>query len=140
MAKSVRVQDHMLKHPILVSPETDLFEAIKLILAHKVSGLTVVDKSHRVVGMLSELDVMRAILSTTYYQEEVGGQQVADHMTSEVETVGPNENIIDVAQSMLDHKHRRRPVVDSHGKLVGQVTCRNLLKGMKDLDTPKDPR
>jgi Mg/Co/Ni transporter MgtE len=39
----------------------------------------------------------------------------------------PHDDIVDVAASMLDHKHRRRPVV-LDGRLVGQVTCRQILK------------
>ena len=136
MNKSVKVRDHMLKRPILVHPDTDLFEAIHRILTAKISGVTVVDERDKPVGMLSELDALRAILSGTYYQEEVGTILVKDHMTVGIETVGPDDDIIDVALSMLDHKHRRRPVVDSHGNLVGQLSCRQLLKGVKDFDVP----
>jgi len=70
----------------------------------------------------------------------VGTILVKDHMSCELETVGPDEQIIDVALSMLDHKHRRRPVVDQRGNLLGQLTCRQLLKGVKDLDLPEDWR
>ena len=134
--KSVKVSDHMLKRPVLVKPEDDLFHAIQQILAYKISGVTVVDDGHHPVGMLSELDVLRAILHREYHQEELGTTLVKDHMTSEVETVGVSDDIITVALSMLDHKHRRRPVIDSHGVMVGQLSCRNLLKGIKDVGTP----
>ena len=136
--KSVKVKDHMLKRPVLVKPGDDLFHAIHQILAHKISGVTVVDERHHPVGMLSELDVLRAILHREYYQEDVGVSLVRDHMSDGVETVGVGEDIIDVAESMLDHKHRRRPVIDSHGELVGQLSCRNLLKAIKDMDHPED--
>jgi CBS domain-containing protein len=136
----VRVRDHMVSRPVLVNPDTELFAAIHKILIHKISGVTVVDEDRNLVGMLSELDCLRAILSGSYYQEEVGTILVKDHMTTDLETVGPDEQIIDVALSMLDHKHRRRPVVDERGNLLGQLTCRQLLKGVKDLDLPEDWR
>ncbi len=136
--KSVKVKDHMLKRPVLVKPDDDLFHAIHQILAYKISGVTVVDEHHRPVGMLSELDVLKAILHREYYQEEVGTTLVGDHMTPNVETVNVGDDIIDVALSMLDHKHRRRPVVDSHGVVVGQLSCRNLLKGIKEMDRTED--
>jgi len=47
-------------------------------------------------------------------------------MSTDVEMQSPTDDIIDVATSMLDHKHRRRPVVVD-GLLVGQVTCRQIL-------------
>lgn len=138
MLRSVNVSDYMLTHPVTVTPETDLFEAIHQILVNKISGVTVVDDDKKPVGILSELDCLQAILSGTYYGS-VGGK-VKDFMTAgEIETVGPNDDIIDVAQSMLEHKRRRRPVVNGAGVLVGQVTCRQLLKAIKDFDTPEDP-
>ena len=140
MTKSVKVRDYMLKRPVLVHPDSDLFEAIHKILTAKISGVTVVDDHEKPVGMLSELDALRAILHGTYYQEEVGTILVRDHMTQGCETVGPDDDIIDVAVSMLDHKHRRRPVIDSHGNLVGQLSCRQLLKGLKDFDVPQRRR
>ena len=138
--RGVKVSDHMVRRPVLVTPETELFAAIQKSLVHKISGVTVVGDQRKAVGMLSELDCLRAILSGSYYQEEVGTILVGDHMTQGVESVGPGEQIVDVALSMLDHKHRRRPVVDERGNLLGQLTCRQLLKGVKDFDLPEDPR
>lgn len=136
--KSVKVGDHMLKRPVLVRPEDDLFHAIHQILAYKISGVTVVDDRHHPVGMLSELDCLRAILHREYYQEEIGTTLVSEHMTPNVECVGVTEDIVTVAMSMLDHKHRRRPVVDDHGIMVGQLSCRQLLKAIKEMDRPED--
>ena len=138
MFKSTNVSDHMITKPVLVNPEMDIFEAIHLILVNKISGVTVVDERKRPVGVLSELDCLKAILTGTYYQM-VGGR-VSDFMSSgEIDTISPNDDILLVAQSMLDHKRRRRPVVNSDGILVGQVTCRQLLKALKEMDMPADP-
>jgi CBS domain-containing protein len=138
MFKSTNVSDHMIAKPVLVSPETDIFEAIHLILVNKISGVTVVDDRKRPVGVLSELDCLKAILTGTYYQM-VGGR-VSDYMSKgEIDTISPNDDILLVAQSMLDHKRRRRPVVNDQGVMVGQVTCRQLLKALKEMDMPADP-
>ena len=87
------------------------------------------------MGMLSELDCLRVILAGVYNDEEFGAALVGDVMTREVEVQHPHDDIVDVATSMLDHKHRRRPVVQD-GLLVGQVTCRQILKivteGLRD--------
>lgn len=137
----MQVRDHMINRPVVVNPETDLFAAIHKILVHKISGVSVVDENRKLIGILSELDCLRAILSGSYHQEEVGTILVKDHMTAgNLETVGPDEQIVDVALSMLDHKHRRRPVVDERGNLLGQLTCRQLLKGVKDFDLPENWR
>jgi CBS domain-containing protein len=130
----------MLRRPVVVKPDDDIFKAIHEILVNRISGVTVVDDDQHPVGVLSELDCLRAILWATYHEEEIGTHPVKEHMSSGVETVGPDEDIIDVAQSMLDHKRRRRPVVDRHGRMVGQVTCRQLLRAIKEFDVPPDPR
>ncbi|MGI9324116.1 MAG: CBS domain-containing protein [Pseudomonadales bacterium] len=137
MKNSVDVNDYMVKRPVLVNPDTALFEAIHRILRYKISGVTVVDESKYAVGMLSELDCLRAILSGTYHGEVLGSILVKDHMSENVESVKSHSDVIDVAQSMLDHKHRRRPVVDANNKVVGQLTCRNILKCIKEFDVPK---
>jgi CBS domain-containing protein len=46
----------------------------------------------------------------------------------------PHEDITDVAQDMLAKKRRRRPVVED-GRLIGQVTCRQLLKATLDFSS-----
>ena len=137
MKHSVDVNDYMVKRPVLVTPETELFEAIHQILRHKLSGVTVVDGDKTPIGMLSELDCLRAILSGTYYGDEIGTIRVADHMSANVESVHTHADVIQVAQSMLDHKHRRRPVVNDNNEVVGQLSCRAILKCIKDFDVPK---
>ena len=132
MKHSVDVNDYMVKRPVLVTPDTELFEAIHQILRHRVSGVAVIDDGRHPVGMLSELDCLRAILSGTYYGDELGAIRVADHMTSDVECVRAHADVIAVAKSMLNHKRRRRPVVNEHNELVGQITCRAILRCVKD--------
>ncbi len=133
---SVRIRDYMIRRPVLVRADSDIFDAIKQIINHRISGVIVVDDHRTPIGVLSELDCLRAILSGSYYGEEQGVIRVEEYMTSPVETIHVDENIIDVAQSMLDHKRRRRPVVDDNGHLIGQVTCRALLKAIRDMDIP----
>ena len=139
MLRSIKVRDHMQLHPVVVHPETDLFEAIHLIIVNRISGVIVVDEHRKPVGMLSELDCLRAILVRSYHQEEIGVHPVRDHMSSLVESVHPDDGIIEIAQSLLDHKHRRRPVVDQDGVLIGQLSCRRILKAVKEFDCPPDP-
>lgn len=131
MNKSVEVRQYMLQKPVTIRPDKTIYEASALILENKVSGLCVVDEAGNLVGMLSELDCLRAIVNGVYNEGDPGSAHVSDFMTREVEVNHPHDGIIDVAASMLSHKHRRRPVVVD-GKLVGQLTCRQILKAIKD--------
>ena len=135
MLRSVELADYMLKNPVTARADLTVYEAAMRILEHKVSGLCVIDERKHLVGMLSELDCLRVILAGMYNDEEFGAALVGDVMTKNVETQDPHDDIVDVATSMLDHKHRRRPVI-ADGRLVGQVTCRQILNivttGLKD--------
>ena len=125
MLRSVEVKDYMLVHPVTVNVNANMGEAIRVITDNKISGLCVTDDEGRLVGILSELDCLRAILGTA--DNEEGSGMVRDYMASENLVVAtPYEDITDVAQDMLRKQKRRRPVVEE-GKLVGQITCRQLL-------------
>lgn len=131
MLRSVKLKDHLLENPVSVRFDADLFEAVALILDHKISGLCVVGANGELLGVLSELDCLKAILSAMYENRTSVGR-VVDYMSSPPVTASINEDIVDVAADMLKNKHRRRPVTDDDGKLVGQITCRQLLKAVRD--------
>ena len=137
MTRSVDVNDYMVKHPVLVTPDTELFDAIHKILEHKLSGVAVIDDKKHPVGMLSELDCLRAILAGTYYGDAIGKARIDEFMTPDVECVAGHADLIDVAQSMLDHRHRRRPVVNARNEVVGQLTCRQILRVISDFGVPE---
>lgn len=136
MFKSMSTSDYMVTDAPVVKPQTDLFDAIHIILERNISGIAVVNDNDEPIGMLSELDCLGAIIKGTYHQE-VGGT-VGDHMTTPCEIIGPNEDIIAVAQDMLNNKHRRRPVV-YNGKMAGLVTCRQILRAVREWNISSGP-
>jgi CBS domain-containing protein len=80
------------------------------------------------VGVISELDCLKAVRGAIYNDSGIG--VVGDYMASDNLVVShPNEDIVDVAQDMLLKNKRRRPVVEN-GKLIGQITCRQLLSAV----------
>lgn len=129
MLRSVKVEDYMATGLVSFKPETDLFEAINSLLNYKISGAPVVNEGGELVGLISEVDCLRAILTLTYHEEEVGGQ-VKDCMTTEVETVGHDEDIVDVAKVFIEKGRRRLPVVQN-GKLVGQISRSDILRAVE---------
>lgn len=133
MLQSVNLRDYMLPNPVKVSPNDNIADAMRVIIDNKVSGVCVVDRDNNLVGILSEMDCLRAILGAVYNDSGIG--KVQDYMASENLVVAhPNEDIVDVAQDMLRQNKRRRPVVEG-GKLIGQITCRQLLKAVRGFNT-----
>lgn len=130
MLRSVKVNDYMTTHLITFKPETDLFEAIKIFSQHNISGAPVVNDRDEMVGLLSESDCLKAILSYTYHEEEHGGI-VGDFMTTNVETVEADADIVTVAERFIKERRRRFPVMRG-GKLVGQVSRKDVLRAVKE--------
>ena len=126
MLRSVDLSDYMLQEPVKVKADDDLFTAIDLITNNRISGVCVVDNDNILLGVLSELDCLRAILSSMYNQDS-GVGMVSEFMTEQVDTCNLHDDVVDVAADMLAKGHRRRPVIDN-GVLVGLITCRQLLK------------
>ena len=130
MLQSVRLKDCTSPQPVKVKASDNVMEAVDKILHHKISGVCVVDDANNLVGVLSELDCLKAILGAVYNEGGVG--MVSEYMTAEDLVVAtPNANIVDIAQEMIKDHMRRRPVVED-GKLIGQVTCRQVLKAVRD--------
>lgn len=131
MLHSVDLNDYMLRHPPTLSPDADIYEAIALITDHMLSGLCVVDAKGELLGVLSELDCLDATFPAMYD----GGRHVGkvrDHMTplEKVVIAAPGDDIVDIANDMLRNRLRHRPVVED-GKLVGQITCHQLLRAIR---------
>ncbi len=130
MLQSVNLRDYMLTNPVKVRPDDNVLDAMQVIIDNKISGVCVVDGEGNLVGILSELDCLRAVLGAVYTNSGIG--HVQDYMASDNLVVAhPNEDIVDVAQDMLLKNKRRRPVVED-GKLIGQITCRQLLTAVKN--------
>lgn len=129
MLKSVNLRDYMLHNPAKVKPEDNILDAMQVIIDNRISGVCVVDDDGNLVGVLSELDCLNAVLGAIYNESGIG--RVSEHMASDNLVVAhPDEDIVDVAQDMLKKNKRRRPVVEN-GKLIGQITCRQILSAVK---------
>jgi len=135
MLKSVSLDTYMVKPPIKIKSRATILEAVKLILEHSVSGLCVVDEENKLVGMLSELDCLKAIIGLEKDEALSNPRFVYEAMTPDVVVNKPDDDIISVATSMLSERHRRRPVID-HEVLIGQITCRQILGAIKGFSNP----
>ncbi len=115
-------------------PQTHVVEAMALLLEHKISGGPVVDADGNLVGVLSEVDVMEIVIQDSYYNESMG--IVADFMQPQVDFVSPEDDIYSVARRFHQEHRRRYPVVHN-GRLVGQISRRDVLRAAQDFLTGK---
>lgn len=137
MLRSVKVQDYMTTKLVTFKPDTDLFEAINIFSDSNISGAPVVDDRGELIGILSEVDCLKSILRYTYHDEEMGGT-VGDFMTTRVDTVNFDADIIAISELFIEGKRRRMPVMRD-GKLVGQISRKDVLRAVKEfVDHEKD--
>ncbi len=130
--KSALVRNYMARDLISFYPETDVLDAIHDLVTHRIAGAPVVDHHGELIGMLSELDCIKVALDASYYGQR--GGPVSDYMTTEVKTVDAEMNIVDLAERFATSRFRRFPVLKD-GRLVGQISRRDVLRALEDLST-----
>ncbi len=120
----------VMSHPVTtVAPETPVRTAAAMLAAHGFTAVPVVDAHRRLVGIVTEADlvdgqVFEVSARTPRWDEQ---PTVRDVMTPEPLTARPDDDIAAVVAEMLDARVRSMPVVD-HGELVGIVSRRDVLR------------
>jgi len=122
--------DFMAGQLVTVGPDTDIHEAIKLLIRERISGAPVVDGTGRLVGFLSEKDCFKVAFCCCYYQDR--GGRVSDYMTRSVVTVNAGTDIVAVAEMFLKGPYRRFPVVSGE-RVIGVISRRETLKALLEL-------
>ncbi|NQY88839.1 MAG: CBS domain-containing protein [Colwellia sp.] len=120
--ESLKVQEYMNHYPVTFTANMAIEEASLCFLKTKQIGGPVIDDNGKLIGFLSESDVLAKMIETIYYNEHVA--DVADLMRIEVLTQKPYDSIIELGQLMLKDKPKVYPVVDDDGNLLGTI-CRN---------------
>jgi CBS domain-containing protein len=134
MLKSVTARDYMATNVVTFTADMDVLEAVEWLLDYQISGAPVIDEQHQLVGMLSEKDCLKTVLSAAYHDDL--GATVGELMTAGVETVDADTSIVELAELFLKTNRRRYPVVEE-GRLVGQISRRDVLKAFERFVNPK---
>jgi CBS domain-containing protein len=109
---------------ITIEPIADLAAAIARLARHRIGALVVQGADNRVVGIISERDIVRAL-------GERGGtvleEPVSQIMTRKVVTCGLSDTVASVMEQMTDGKFRHIPVIE-HNRLLGIVSIGDVVK------------
>lgn len=144
----MKVKEIMTRDVTNVLPETNAQEALNLLQKMQISGLPVIDTQAKLVGMLTEKEVLSYILPTYIekvgmfvYQEnpkstkrkfaELSKIKVSQLMRELVVTTTEDATLCEVARIMLTQKVRRLPVLDKSGKVVGIVARCDILSALE---------
>lgn len=122
------VSDYMTKKLITFKPEQRIEEVITTLLKNKISGGPVVNDSNELIGIISEGDCIKEIAESRYYNMPMDSEHtVAKAMVKNVETIDGDMNIFDAAKKFVESKRRRFPILEN-GKLVGQISQKDILR------------
>ncbi len=143
-------RDIMTESVITVSPETSIKELVRILGEHKINGVPVLDENSRLVGIVTEADVVDQskklhipsffnfldgiifLEDPSILEEEIkkmAGSTVSDICTRDVKTVSPDTTVQDIATIMAEDHVQTIPVMDGQ-KLAGVVGRWDVVKAI----------
>jgi CBS domain-containing protein len=118
----IKAKDVMSTKVTTIDEYANVMEVIKLLVEHNVTGLPVVDDAGRLLGMVTEKDILMLLL----YDPDVKGKTVTDLMTTEIVHFDEDENLMKIFESLVQNNFRRVPIL-SEGRLAGIVSRRDII-------------
>ncbi len=143
----MRASDVMVTDVITVTPASDVAQVAALLLTNHISAAPVVDADGRLVGMISEGDLIRRSESGTAHERpwwlrmlmnrellaaefvREHSRRVGDLMTRDVVSAAPDTPVADIAALLERHRIKRVPIVKD-GRLAGIVSRANLIQAL----------
>lgn len=125
--KLVLVGDYMTKKLITFKPKQSVMEVMQTLIKNRISGGPVVNENNKLLGIISEGDCMKEISECRYYNIPLADAVVEKYMVTDVETITDNVGVFEAASKFYKTGRKRFPVVHD-GKLIGQISRRDILK------------
>jgi CBS domain-containing protein len=116
------VAEVMNKSVLTVDPTASIGEAAEKMIDAGVGAVVVMEDMARIVGIITERDLMRAVAQRARAAEA----RVRQWMTESVVTIEPDTEIKDAAKMMFEKNFRHLPVVNNEGRLMGIASLRRL--------------
>jgi CBS domain-containing protein len=112
---------------ISVHRDEDVYEAIRIMALHEVTGLPVVNEDGSLAGIITEKDVLALL-----YQMKDRPGAVQDFMTTEVTCFDQEDDLLEVAEALRTNHFRRVPILDN-GRLVGIISRKDIIRHIRAL-------
>lgn len=154
----MNVADIMTREVISVRADMRVGQIARVFREHQLSGLPVVDQDGQLVGIVTELDMVKrharpqmpAFLpllgaylpvGTKEYKESlrrITGVTAEDIMTTPVNTISPDASVEDAATVMVSNRSNPLPVVDEDGRMIGIISRTDILAVIEDLELKQE--
>jgi CBS domain-containing protein len=154
----MNVADIMTRDVITVPSDMRVGQIARVFRENQLSGLPVVDQDGQLVGVITELDMVKRHarpqlptflpllgaflpLGTKEYRESlrrITGVTAADIMTTPVNTIGPDASFEDAATTMVSNRSNPLPVVDANGQMIGIISRTDILAVIEEMELQLD--
>lgn len=142
----MKVAEIMKKDVVVIKKGTSYQEVAEILVKNKISGAPVVDKEGKIIGVISEKDLFRAVYPSyrEFYEspeshldfekleeeaKKAGGKKVEEFMSPRLITANPDTPVLKIGALMVATGIHRVPVVEK-GKVVGMVSRRDIYRAI----------
>ncbi len=119
-------QDIMSTELITLYEDETLEDALKSLINNRITGLPVLNRERKMVGVLSEYDIIKQASKHKKLKPEIFQEKI--QFSSAPFSVDPSTPLEEIVKHFIDHKYRRIAVLDKDQKLVGIITRRDLMR------------
>jgi len=129
-----QVKDVMTPDPVEVKPDVALSDVEVIFEKHDFNGLPVIEKSRKLIGMVTKLDLLKAFTFTERSKippyDAIMAQKVSNVMTNEPHVVYPETSLTRVLQHMIETGHKSYPVVEND-VVIGIVAREDIMRALR---------
>ena len=124
----------MVRKLITFSPDENITNVIDSLLANRITGAPVLNSQNQVVGLIDDKDCLKVLVESAYHNMPITKSKVSHYMSTNMKSISDTDTIVDAANIFLSTYFKRLQVKDENGKLVGQISRRDILRAIKDMN------
>ncbi len=128
------ITKYMAKNLITFKSDTEINEVIDTLLEKRISGAPVLNENKEIIGMIDDKDCLHVLVDSVYHNLPIRKRIVDTYMTDVYKTISIDSDIVDVANEFLKSKFKRFLVINHNGKLMGQISRRDILKAIQSVN------
>ena len=121
---NIKASDVMTKNVTTLTPENKMSQAKEMMRIKKISGIPILDKKDKLIGIISLEDIIKAL------EFNKMDEPIQNVMTTNVRTININDNLANIVEKFDILKLRRFPVVDKNNKVQGIISRVDILHGI----------
>src|ERR1700694_70547 len=112
---------------VTIGPQDTIRQALGRLAEHNIGALVVVDGQGAIAGIVSERDIVRALVRS----EAILVEPIATIMTRDVVKGTPQDDLVPFGNTMTEHRFRHLPIVEG-GRLIGVISLGDVVKAQRD--------